>query len=319
LSLIAPGERERRGGVNGLIRLLAPESLTYLQSIDPELQARRKCARQQIHEMLFFREVQHLLGRTMAVYPTQALADAAGMSLPEYAAAVRKACMLGSDDPVRDWKRFYREQGISLNWLNGLGIKELHVQSSSVDLTLQLGEQRRWLGLTGRNIPSFELYTSPDTRGTTGVYRSNQLVFMGGVPVDDVRLVFQQGRVISVQARSGSDRLRRFMALDDGAWRVGEFSLTSKEHSRIKGFMATTIYDENIGGPSGNCHIALGSCHPDAYAGEPADFTHFCRRELGFNESSQHWDLVNTEQKRVTATLGDGSRRVIYEDGVFTP
>jgi aminopeptidase len=318
LNIIAPGERERLGGVNGLIRLLAPESLTHLQTIEPELQAKRENARGHIQEMFFFRELQHALGRTMAVYPTQALADAAGITLSDYAAQIRKACLLGSADPVREWKRYLREQRIVLDWLNGLRIKALHVHSRNADLIMQLGEQRKWLGLTGRNMPSFEIYTSPDSRYTEGVYAADQPLYVGGVRVEGVRLVFQQGRVVSVRCDSGEERLRRFMALDDGVWRVGEFSMTSKEHSRISAFMAATLYDENIGGQAGNCHIALGASHPDAYSGEPGDFTHFCRHELGFNESTQHWDLVNTKQKKVTATLADGSQRVIYEDGLFT-
>ncbi len=318
LDMIAPGERERLGGVNGLIRLLAPESLTHLQTIEPELQAKRENARGHIQEMLFFRELQHALGRTMAVYPTQALADAAGTTLSDYAARIRKACLLGCADPVREWKRYLREQRIVVDWLNGLRIKALHVQSRNADLIMQLGGQRKWLGLTGRNMPSFEIYTSPDSRCTEGVYAADQPLYVGGVRVEGVRLVFQQGRVVSVRCDSGEERLRRFMALDDGVWRVGEFSMTSKEHSRISAFMAATLYDENIGGHAGNCHIALGASHPDAYSGEPGDFTHFCRHELGFNESTQHWDLVNTNQKKVTATLADGSQRVIYEDGLFT-
>lgn len=318
LNMIAPGELERSGGVNGLVRILAPRTLTHLESVEPELLARRDAARTKLRELLHFREAHHLMGRTVAVYPTRALADAAGMSLPGYAAMVRKACILGSDDPVRDWKRFRNEQAETLNWLNGLQIRELVVESANMKLLLRLGAHRRWLGLTGRNIPSFEIYTSPDCRFAEGVYRCNQTVYVGGAPVTDVRLAFQQGRVVSVRAGNGAERLRRFMALDHGAWRIGEFSLTSREHSRIGGYMANTLYDENIGGPAGNCHIALGSSHPDAYAGELADFTHLRRQELGFNESSQHWDLVNTEPKQVRATMADGSKRVIYEDGVFT-
>lgn len=318
LNMVAPGEPERQGGVNGLIRILAPESLTHLEDVPPEILVRRDAARDPLREILYFRELGGLIGRTVAVYPTQALAEAAGLTLQEYATRVRKACMLGSDDPVRDWKRFARQQASTLEWLNGLSIRRLHVQSARVDLRLRLGEHRLWLGLTGRNMPSFEVYTSPDCRFTEGVFQSDQPVYVGGAPVEGVRLAFQQGRVISVKAKSGAERLRRFLALDDGAWRVGEFSLTSREHSRIADYMANTLFDENIGGPEGNCHIALGSCHPDAFAGNPADFVHALRRELGFNESTQHWDLVNTEQKRVTAVLADKSSRVIYEDGAFT-
>ncbi|WP_052813111.1 aminopeptidase [Desulfonatronum thioautotrophicum] len=318
LNMVAPGDWERQGGVNGLIRILAPESLTHLEKITPEIQTRRDAARDPLREMLYFRELSGQVGRTVAVYPTLALAEAAGVSLSEYAARVRTACMLGSDDPVRDWKRFATEQAPVLEWLNAMPIQGLHIQSARVDLRLRLGERRVWLGMTGRNMPSYEIYTSPDCRFTEGVFQADQVVYVGGVPVEDVRLAFQQGRVISVKARQGAERLRRFLALDEGAWRIGEFSLTSRTHSRITGYMANTLFDENIGGIEGNCHIALGSCHPDAFAGNPADFVHALRRELGFNESTQHWDLVNTEQRQVAAILTDGSRRVIYEDGDFT-
>lgn len=202
--------------------------------------------------------------------------------------------------------------------LNGLDIARLHVQSEQTSLRLTMGRGRRWVGLTGQNIPGFEIYTSPDYRGTEGVYRSNLPLYMDGVLVQGVRLVFAQGRVVSVHADRGEERLRSFLALDHGAWMVGEFSLTARDQSEVSQYMACTMYDENIGGLTGNCHIALGESHVQAFDGDPRDFSHARRRELGFNESAQHWDLVNTEQKRVTAELADGSRRVIYEDGLFT-
>ena len=65
-------------------------------------------------------------------------------------------------------------------------------------------------------------------------------------------------------------------------------------------------------------HIALGSSYCDAYDGDTAALTKTLKKNLGFNDSDLHWDLVNTEQKRVTAHLKDGEKRLIYDNGRFT-
>ena len=81
--------------------------------------------------------------------------------------------------------------------------------------------------------------------------------------------------------------------------------------------MANTLYDENYGGKNGNCHIALGSSYSNAYTGDSRKLTPARKRKLGFNESALHWDLVNTEKKRVTAHLKSGKTISIYENGRF--
>ncbi|MEA3471344.1 MAG: aminopeptidase, partial [Thermodesulfobacteriota bacterium] len=99
--------------------------------------------------------------------------------------------------------------------------------------------------------------------------------------------------------------------------RVGEFSLTDRRFSRIDRFMADTLFDENFGGRYGNCHIALGASYSDTYAGNAAELTKDIKRKLGFNDSALHWDLVNTEDKTVTAHLTSGKSMVIYKKGLF--
>ena len=81
--------------------------------------------------------------------------------------------------------------------------------------------------------------------------------------------------------------------------------------------MANTLFDENFGGKYGNCHIALGSSYSNTFAGDSRKLTSARKKQLGFNESALHWDLVNTEKKRVTAHLKSGRRITIYENGRF--
>ena len=98
---------------------------------------------------------------------------------------------------------------------------------------------------------------------------------------------------------------------------MGEFSLTDRRFSRINRFMANILFDENYGGKFGNCHIALGSSYSDTYAGDSKRLNQALKQKLGFNESALHWDLVNTEKKRVTAHLQIGKAVTIYENGRF--
>jgi len=99
---------------------------------------------------------------------------------------------------------------------------------------------------------------------------------------------------------------------------VGEFSLTDRRFSRINRFMANTLFDENYGGKYGNCHIALGSSYSNTYTGDSKRLNQALKQKLGFNESALHWDLVNTEKKRVSAHLQTGKVITIYENGRFT-
>ncbi|HNY66974.1 MAG TPA: aminopeptidase, partial [Deltaproteobacteria bacterium] len=67
-----------------------------------------------------------------------------------------------------------------------------------------------------------------------------------------------------------------------------------------------------------NCHIAVGASYSDTYDGNAAELTRDKKARLGFNDSALHWDLVNTQDKKVTAHLEDGGIKTIYEKGIFT-
>ena len=82
--------------------------------------------------------------------------------------------------------------------------------------------------------------------------------------------------------------------------------------------MANTLFDENYGGEYGNCHVALGASYSDTYDGNPQELTKEKKKKLGFNDSALHWDLINTENKRVVAHLASGKKITIYEKGQFT-
>jgi aminopeptidase len=219
---------------------------------------------------------------------------------------------------VAKWRGIYGNVQNIKQWLLDLNIKELHVESEHVDLTVDLGEQRKWVGISGRNIPSFEIFTSPDSRGTNGRYYADQPSYRNGNYVKGVALLFEKGELVEASADQGEDFLKEQIAMDEGASRVGEFSLTDRRFSKIDLFMANTLYDENFGGPNGNCHLALGNSYENTFTGDRASLNPDGKKRLGFNQSALHWDLVNTEKKTVTAKLASGKKIVVYEDGEFT-
>lgn len=317
LTFIAPGDEELYRNVNGSIVLLAPESITHLSHIDPGTIAKSLKARKFLRDILDRREEEGDFSWTLAVYPTEALANQAGMDIAAYTGQVINACYLDNEDPVSQWESIYKKAAAIKNRLNRLGIKSLHVESGNVDLVVRQGEKRRWIGISGHNIPSFELFMSPDWRGTNGVFYADQPSYRSGNRIENIRVEFEKGKVIKASAENGGEFLEKQLGMDPGAKRVGEFSLTDRSFSNIDRFMANTLFDENYGGTHGNCHIALGSSYSDTYAGNPGDLTRDMKKKLGFNDSALHWDIVNTEQKRVTAELAGGGKAIIYENGEF--
>ncbi|MDQ7032577.1 MAG: aminopeptidase [Desulfonauticus sp.] len=313
-----PGEAELYSKLNGLISLLAPSSLTHLQDIEPEKIATFTLGKKYLRDILEQRENEQQFGWTLCIYPTQELASKAGLSLEEYKNEVSKAVFLNEKNPTKTWEHIYQQCQKIKHWLNSLDIQSLHIKSQNIDLHITPGEKRKWIGISGHNIPSFEIFLSPDYRYTTGVYFADQPSYRSGNLVRDVWIQFEQGKAVKVKASQGEDFVQKQLVLDKGASYLGEFSLTDKRFSNISKFMANTLFDENYGGKYGNCHVALGASYADTYAGDPKELTPELKEKLGFNTSALHWDLVNTEDKIVTATLKNKKQIVIYKNGQFT-
>jgi len=317
LTFITPGDEELYKNINGRIYLHAPQSLTHLKDIDPARIGKAIVSRKPLKDILDKREELRQYAWTLCIVPTEELARQAKMSLKQYSTQVIKGCYLDCDDPVAQWLQIHKEVTAIKKGLSSLKVKYFHMESANLDLRITPGDERQWIGVSGHNIPSFEIFVSPDWRGTEGIYYANLPSFRSGNYIEDVRITFTKGKAVKIEAKVGEDFVKKQLAMDAGARQIGEFSLTDKRFSRIDRFMAETLFDENFGGKNGNCHIALGSSYSDTYSGDPAKLTPALKKKLGFNDSALHWDLVNTEQKTVTAHLTDGRKTIIYDCGVF--
>jgi aminopeptidase len=298
------------------VAVIADADPHALEAVDPAKIMRRG---ESLRPLMDWRGEKENEGRftwTLGLYGTPAMAAEAEMSSEEYWEQIVHACFLDEQDPIARWQQVGSQLDETRERLDALEIERVHVQGEDVDLWVSIGEQRRWLGGRGRNIPSFELFTSPDWRGTEGWIRFDQPLYRYGNLVKGISLSFADGRVTEARAQQNEPILREMIATD-GADRVGEFSLTDRRFSRITRFMAQTLYDENVGGPHGNTHIAVGRSYQDAYAGDPAGVPQEEWERLGFNDSSVHTDIVSTTERVVTAQLRGGDERVIYRDGQF--
>jgi aminopeptidase len=244
------------------------------------------------------------------------MAAEAGLSEQEYWDQIIHACFLDEDDPIARWREVSEQIDDYKQRLGALDIDRLHILGEDVDLEITLGEARQWVGGSGHNIPSFEIFTSPDWRGTNGWIYFNQPLYRYGNLVKGVRIEFKDGRVTGATAEQNEELITEMVATEN-ADKVGEFSLTDRRFSRITKFMAQTLYDENVGGQFGNTHIALGKSYHDCYAGDPSTVSAADWERLGFNDSTVHTDIVSTSDRTVTARLRDGSQLVIYAGGEF--
>ena len=317
LSFVAPGEEILMSAIQGAIYVRAPEQLTHLEKIDPEKQNIVARSHNFLRKIMQKRQLEKTCSWTLGTYPTPARAKHANMTLQAYADKIKTACHLDESQPLSVWKDLYEQIVDTKNWLLSLDIHQIHVESEQIDLRLSLGDQRKWLGLSGRNIPSFEIFTSPDWRTIDGTYYSDQPAFVNGNFIKDIRLSFNNGCIVKATAETGETFLNKRLKTDHGASRVGEFSMTDKRFSKIDCYMADILFDENYGGTYGNCHIALGSAFDAAYNGEIPHLSRSQKESLGLNDSAIHWDIINSEPKVVTAKLSSGKKQVIYENGVF--
>ncbi len=205
--------------------------------------------------------------------------------------AVEKAVRLDRPDPIAEWRARLDRLDRLASALTDRRFDSLRYRGPGTDLIVGLLPSGRWASgnfqtVFGHrhvpNLPTEEVFTSPDRRRADGKLRSTRPLQVGGTLVRDLELEFREGRIVEVRARSGADVIRGQVAIDDGAARLGEVSLVdgSSEVGKLGLTFYNTLFDENA-----TCHIAYG----DGFA--------FCveeesDREAGLNDSSVHTDFM---------------------------
>jgi aminopeptidase len=189
------------------IAIIAEADKYELKGIDPAKLTARVASRKAYREKMDQKELDGKLTRTIGMYGTPAMAEDVGMSLEEYREQIIKACYLDHDNPIEQWKTIQSEIERIQHILNNLKIQKVHIEGQDADLRITIGSNRQRLGGSGRNIPSFEIFTSPDYRETQGWITFNQPLYHYGQKMDGIRLRFENGEVVEFDAKEGKEVL----------------------------------------------------------------------------------------------------------------
>ena len=309
--------KSRADLVDHSIGIIADPDPYELTDVDPAKIMRARDSRKKYQEWLTDKEQAGNYTWTIGLWGVEAKAKLVGLSLEEYWQQIINACFLDAADPIAEWRKVKTMQEKIRTNLNSLSIEWLHIKGVDADLRVQLGANRIWKGGADRNIPSFELFTSPDWRGTEGWIKFNQPLFRYGNVLEGIELEFHNGLVTRAHATKGNNVLQQMLERKN-ADKIGEYSLTDARLSRITHPMAETLYDENIGGTYGNTHLAIGMAYRDCYRGVQKVVTKAQWKKMGYNDAPEHTDIISTTDRTVTATLTDGTEKIIYAKGQFT-
>jgi len=298
------------------LNILSYSDLKSLQNIDSKKIITRNKTFKPYKEWRQKKENAGKFSWTLALYGTEALAKESGMTLKEYWDQIIKACFLNEKNPITKWKEVSKKMQGYMDKLNKMEIEKVHVKGADVDLHIKIGANRKWLGGSGLNVPSFEIFTSPNCHDVNGYIKFNQPLYVHGNLIEGIELEFKDGIIIKGKARK-NEKLLKEMISAPGANMIGEFSMTDKRFSKITRFMANTLYDENVGGKYGNSHIAIGSSFHECLKGNSSKISKNTWKKLGFNDSIIHSDIITTANRTVTAYLKNGKSVVIFKDGQF--
>jgi len=275
-----------------MVVLQSQSNTRRLSNVDPAKQQLRDRANTEVTKIYRQRGASGDLRWVITLYPTQAVAQDAEMSLEEFSDYVYGTTFSDTDDPVAEWNRIHDEQQRLVDWLKGK--KLLTVKGPNVDLEVSI-EGRDFINSDGkRNMPSGEIYTSPVEDAVNGWVRFTYPAIRQGREVEGVELKFEQGKVVEASAKKNQDFLISMLDTDEGARYLGEFAIGTNK--RINRFIKNILFDEKIGG---TIHMALGFGF--AQVG-------------GKNESAIHWDLI-CDMRDGGQIFADGE--LFYESGVF--
>jgi aminopeptidase len=274
------------------IRVHSATNTRGTTSIDPLKAQRRSKALSTITESQMRRGAEGRFKWVTTLYPTDAYAQDASMSLKEYEDFVFNAVHAQEADPIAYWNSTAAGQQKAIDWLSSKS--QVVMRGPNVDLTLSI-QGRKFVNSTGvYNMPDGEIFTGPVEDSLNGWVKYTYPAIYGGVAVEGAELTFIRGRVEQAKAEKNQAYLIKMLESDGGARYVGEYAIGT--NFDINRFTGNILFDEKIGG---TFHMALG-------AGYPETGSH--------NKSAIHWDMI-CDLRTDSEILVDGE--LFYKNGQF--
>ncbi len=276
----------------GRIRVHSATNTRGTTNIDPLKAQRRSKALSPITEAQMRRGAEGKFKWVTTLYPTDAYAQDAGMSLKEYEDFVFGAVHAQEDDPIAYWNSTSSEQQEAIDFLSNK--TQVILRGPNVDLTLSIKGRKFQNSIGVYNMPDGEIFTGPVEESVNGWVKFTYPAIYGGVAVEGAELTFSNGRVETAKAEKNQDYLMKMLESDAGSRYLGEFAIgTNKDITRFTG---NILFDEKIGG---SFHMALGAGYPETGSK---------------NKSSIHWDMI-CDLRKDSEILADG--QPFYKNGQF--
>jgi aminopeptidase len=268
-TMLSPYERAFARSVDSTIGIHAQGNTRALSGVDPRKQTMRAKTAKSVQAIL--RKKPWVL----TVFPTQAYAQDAEMSLGDYEDFVYGATFADEDNPVKAWRSLGRMQDRLIARLKGTD--KVRIVGKDTDLTMSV-KGRPFINSDGRhNMPSGEVFAGPIENSANGYIKYDFPVCPAGREIEGVRLVFRDGVVVEATAEKNQKYLATVLDADRGARRIGELGIGT--NTKITKFTRHILFDEKI---AGTIHIALGKSILESG---------------GTNQSAIHWDMIKDLRK----------------------
>jgi len=278
--------------VDVLLSFFGGTNTRMLSNVNPEKLKLSAQGSNEITRIFFGRVAKKELRWCGTMFPNQANAQEANMSISEYEDFVYGAGYIDRKDPIAEWKEIEKKQEGICKILDGK--KHLRIVSIDTDLNMSI-EGRKWVNCCGKvNFPDGEVFTGPVEDSVEGHIRFSFPGIYGGREIEDIQLTLERGKVVKAVVAKGQELLEQLLETDKGARYVGE--IAAGTNYNIKRFTKHMLFDEKIGG---TVHLAIGRSIPES---------------LGKNQSAIHWDML-CDMKKGGEIYADGE--LIYKDGKF--